>query len=140
MTSRFSAELETTVGPLLAELGFVLDEADDSPDQGGIERHIVYYRSSDCRMQIYEYSREGEVNCMIAPLGAPNEFGLNSKQWHYISKFSKRSNVPPQERLKIAIDEANAYVDPLQWVRDRIFKYYDSAHAGILEMYGTGHP
>ncbi|MDT5413302.1 MAG: hypothetical protein QOG14_5522, partial [Mycobacterium sp.] len=23
------------------------------------------------------------------------------------------------------------------WVRDRIVKYYDAAHKGILEMYGT---
>ena len=134
MTSRFSAEVQTTVGPLLAELGFALDEVDDSPDQGGIERHIVYYRSSDCKMQIHEYSREGEVNCMIAPLNAPNEFGLTSEQWHYISKFSKRSNVPPQERLRIAIAEANAYANPLEWVRDRIVKHYEAAHAGVLEM------
>lgn len=138
MTSRFSAEVQATVGPLLTERGFALDEIDDSPDRGGIERHIVYYRSSDCKMQIYEYSREGEVNCMIAPLNAPNEFGLTSKHWHYISKFSKRSNVPPEERLRIAIAEANAYANPLEWVRDRIIKYYEAAHAGILEMYGNG--
>ncbi len=49
---------------------------------------------------------------MIAPLNAPNEFGLISKHWHYISKFSKRSNVPPEERLRIAIAEANAYANP----------------------------
>ncbi|SPM28260.1 hypothetical protein [Mycobacterium terramassiliense] len=138
MTAGFSSEVQTIVGPLLAELGFVLDEVDDSPDQGGIERHIVYYRSSDCKMQIYEYSREGEVNSMIATLDAPNEFGLTSKQWHYISKFSKRSDVPPQERLRLAIAEANTYANPLEWVRDRIAKYYESAHAGILEMYGFG--
>jgi hypothetical protein len=137
MTAGFTAEVKTTLGPLLEELGFALDEVDDSPDQGGIERHVVYYRSNDCKMQIYQYSREGEVNCMIAPLAASNEFGLTSKQWHYISKFSKRSNVPPQERLRIAIAEANAYASPLEWVRDRIIKYYEAAHAGILEMYGT---
>jgi hypothetical protein len=113
MTSQFSEAVQTTVGPLLAQLGFALDEVDDRPDQGGIERHILYYRSSDCKIQIYEYSREGEVNCMIAPLTAPNEFGLTSKQWHYISKFSKRLNVPPEERLRVAIAEANAYA--IRW-------------------------
>jgi hypothetical protein len=138
MTSDFSADVQTTVGPLLAELGFILDEIDDSPDEGGIERHIVYYRSGDCKMQIYKSSREGEVNCMIAPLNVPNEFGLTAKKWHYISWFSKRSNVPPQERLRNAIVEANAYTDPLHWIRDRIVKHYETARAGILEKYRTG--
>jgi hypothetical protein len=108
---------------------------DDSPDEGGIERHIVYYRSSECKIQIYDFSREGEVNCMIAPLDAPNEFGLTSKKWHYISKFSKRSDIPPQERLRLAIAEAKSYANPLDWVRDRIAKNYDAARAGVLEMY-----
>ncbi|MCV7444278.1 hypothetical protein [Mycobacterium paraense] len=132
MTSDFSAQVQATVGPLLAELGFALDEVDDSPDQGGIERHIVYYRSNDCKIQIYESSREGEVNCMIATLDAPNEFGLTSKQWHYISKFSRRSDIPPDERLRLAIAEAKSYANPLEWVRDRIAKHYEAAHAGVL--------
>lgn len=138
MTPDFSTDVQTTVGPLLADLGFVVDEVDDSPDEGGIERHIVYYRSSECKIQIYDFSREGEANCMIAPLDAPNEFGLTSKKWHYISKFSKRSDVPPQERLRLAIAEARSYANPLDWVRDRIAKNYEAAHAGILEMYGKG--
>ncbi|MCV7197421.1 hypothetical protein [Mycobacterium angelicum] len=137
MTFNFSAHVETTLGPLLAELGFTLDEVDDNPDEGGIERHIIYYRSADCKIQIFDFPREGEVNCMIAPLDASNEFGLTSKQWHCISKFPKRPNVTPQERLRIAIAEANAYEDPLQWVKDRVVKHYETARAGILEMYGN---
>jgi hypothetical protein len=135
MTSDFLANVETTVGPLLKRLGFVLDGVDDSPDRGGIERHIVYYRSDDCKLQIYDSSREGEINCMIAPLSAPNEFGLTTKKWHYISRFSKRPDLPPQERLRVAIAEAKAYENQLDWVRDRIAKHYESAHAGILEKY-----
>jgi hypothetical protein len=137
MTSNFSTDVQTIVGPLLAELGFSVDEIDNSPDEGGIERHIVYYRSNDCKIQIYESSREGEVNCMIAPLDAPNVFGLTGKKWHFISRFSKRPNVPPQERLRTAIAEANAYADPLLWVRDRVAKHYDTAHAAILEKYDS---
>jgi hypothetical protein len=137
MTANFSADVRITVGPLLSDLGFVLDEIDDSPDVGGIERHIVYFRSGDCKLQIYYSSREGETNCMIAPLDAPNEFGLNSKKWHYFTKFSKRSDLPPQERVRRAIAEAKSYSNPLEWVRDRIIKYYEAAHAGILQMYAT---
>jgi hypothetical protein len=135
MTEAFLAGVRSIVEPLSAELGFQLVEVDDSPDEGGIERHIVYYRSSECKIQIYDFSREGEVNCMIAPLDAPNEFGLTSKKWHYISKFSKRSDIPPQERLRLAIAEAKSYANPLDWVRDRIAKNYDAARAGVLEMY-----
>lgn len=137
MTSDFSSTVQAILGPVLTELGFVVDEIDDDPDAGGRERHIVYYRSSDCRMQIYQSAREGEVNCMIAPLDSPNAFGLTAKRWHYISRFSKRPDVPAQERLRIAIAEANSYADPLLWVRDRIVKHYDTAHAAILEMYSS---
>jgi hypothetical protein len=63
MTSKFYADVQATVGPLLENLGFVLDEVDDSPDKGGISRNIVYYRSDDCRLQIYYSAREGEINC-----------------------------------------------------------------------------
>lgn len=78
-SSPFTVDVETVVGPLLDNLGFVLDDVDDSPDQGGIERHIVYYQSKDCRLQIYGSSREGEINCMIAPLDASSQFGLAGK-------------------------------------------------------------
>jgi hypothetical protein len=138
MTSEFSRDVQVIVGPLLKELGFMLDEIDDSPDEGGRSQHVVYYRSNDCKIQVYQSSREGETNCMIGPVNVPNEFGLRAKKWHYISKFSKRSDVPPQERLRLAIAEAKSYANPLDWVRDRIVKYYEAAHAGILEMYGTG--
>jgi hypothetical protein len=74
---------------------------------------------------------------MIAPLDAPNEFGLTGKKWHYISKFSKRSDLSPQERVRLAIAEARSYANQLDWVRDRIAKHYQAAHAGILQMYGT---
>jgi hypothetical protein len=137
MAAEFSTSVQVIVGPLLEELGFVLDEIDDSPDEGDRPRHIVYYRSTDCKIQVYQSSREGETNCMIAALDAPNVFGLTAKKWHFISKFSKRPNVPPQERLRAAIAEAKSYADPLLWVRDRIAKHYETAHAAILEMYGS---
>lgn len=137
MTSKFSREVQSVVGPLLEELGFVLDEIDDKPDEGGRTRHIVYYRSPDCKIQVYESYREGETNCMIAPLEAPNEFGLRAKRWQYLPRFTKRPDLPLEELVKLARAEYDAYADPLEWVRDRILKYYDAAHAGILEMYGT---
>ena len=138
MTSDFAADVDATVGPLLTKLGFVLSGVDDGPDEGGIPRHIVYFRSRDCKLQIYDSSREGEVNCMIAPLTAPDQFGLTGRDWYYISKFSRRSDLPPEERLRIAIAEGKAYENQLDWVKDRIIKHYETAHAAILQKYPGG--
>ncbi len=138
MTSEFSAEVRAVVEPLLTERGFFLDEIDDTPDEGGRGQHVVYYRSNDCKIQVYESSREGEVNCMIAPLDAPNEFGLRAKKWQYLTRFIKRPDLPLEELAELARGEYEAYENPLDWVRDRLAKYYEAAHAGILKMYGKG--
>jgi len=137
MASEFYADVEAKLGPLLQQMGFVMDGVDDCPDEGGIARNIVYYRSADCKLQIYYSAREGEINCMIAPLDAPNEFGLNSKKWHFISRFSKRPDIPLQEQLQIALAEVQSYENRLDWVKDRIIRQYEAAHAGILEKYGS---
>lgn len=135
MPSEFSAEVEMIVGPLLEELGFMLDEIHDSPEEGGRSQHVVYYRSRDCKIQVYQSSREGETNCMIAPLDVPNEFGLRAKKWQYLSRFTERPDLPLEELVKTARAEYMAYANPLYWVRDRIVRYYDAAHAGVLAMY-----
>ena len=138
MVPDFAAGVQTIVGPSLMERGFVLDEIDDGSDEGGRSRHVVYYRSNDCKLQVYESAREGEVNCMIAPLDVPNEFGLRAKKWQYLTRFATRPDLPLDELAELARVEYEAYSNPLYWVRDRIVKYYESAHAGILEMYGNG--
>jgi hypothetical protein len=43
MAFEFSRDVEAIVGPLLEELGFVLDEIDDSPDEGGRSRKTSPY-------------------------------------------------------------------------------------------------
>lgn len=134
--SEFSTEVQTIVGPVLKQLGFVLDEIDDSPDEGGRRQHIVYFRSEDCKVQVYESAREGEVNCMIAPIDVPNEFGLRARKWQFLTRFSKRPDLPLAELAELARAEYKSYSNPLEWVRDRIVKYYEAAHKGILEMYG----
>lgn len=137
MTTNFSNEVETIVGPLLAEKGFTLDGTDDSPDERGGTRHIVYYRSDDCKIQIYKSSREGEVNCMIAPLDASNEFGLRAERWQYLTRFVERPNLPIDELIQSARAEYESYPNPLQWVRDRIANSYEQARSGVLKMYGS---
>ena len=138
MTSEFAADVQTIVGPVLKGLGFVLDGIDDNPDEGGRRQDVVYYLSDDCKIQVYESSREGETNCMIAPLDAPNAFGLRAENWQFLTRFSKRPDLPLAELAALARAEYESYANPLEWVRDRIVKYYGAAHRGILEMYGTG--
>src|SRR5271169_37029 len=120
MTSEFSRDVQMIVGPLLKELGFMLDEIDDSPDEGGRSQHVVYYRSNDCKIQVYESSREGETNCMIAPIDAPDSFGLRVEKWQFLTRFSKHPDLPLAELAELARAEYNAYANPLEWVRDRI--------------------
>jgi hypothetical protein len=134
MTHQFSAEVQSIVGPLLIDLGFVLDGVEDF-DEGGLPGTVVYYRSDDCKIQIYQSGREGETNCMIAPLDAPDSFGLRADKWQYLLRFSKTPDLPLAELAALTRAEYNAYANPLEWVRDRIAKYYPAAHTGILEMY-----
>lgn len=75
---------------------------------------------------------------MIAPLDAPNAFGLRTKKWQYLTRFAKRrENVPLEEQVRLARAEYYSYTNPLEWVKDRIVRNYEAAHAGILEMYGN---
>jgi hypothetical protein len=139
MTENFPTGVQSIVGPLLAHLGFVLDGIDNDVDEGGRRNSVVYYRSNDCKIQIYQSSREGSVNCMIAPLDAPNKFGPRDRsyKWQYLTRFSLEPNVPLEELVQSVSFEAETDTEQLDWVRDRIVKYFDVAHAGILQMYGT---
>ena len=139
MRHAFSAEVEQVVGSVVAARGFVLDETDDRPDTGGRERHVVYYRSADCKIQVYYSSREGETNVMIAPVDAPNSFGLNTTGWRYLGRFAERPSGSLHDIATMARREVESYADPLEWVRDRIVRFFDVAHAGILAMDNAGH-
>jgi hypothetical protein len=138
MTQQFLTEVRSIIEPILDELGFRIDEYVGDIDEGGRTAAVVFYRSDDCKMQIYYSAREGEINFMIAPLDVPNEFGLNGEKWYYISYFSKRPDLLPKERLRQAIAEVQTYDNRLDWVKDRIIKHYETARAGILEKFGSG--
>jgi hypothetical protein len=138
VSSEFSQEVQTIVGPLLADLGFDLDAIDDSPDEGGRYQHIVFYKSDDCKIQVYESGREGETNCMIAPLAAANSFGLRTEKWQFLTRFSQGPDLPLVELAEFARAQYNSYANPLEWVRDRIAECYPAAHQGILDLYAAG--
>lgn len=136
MMTAFADAVEAIVGPVLAVRGFILDQVHDEPDSGGRDLHVVYYRSPDCKIQVYQSSREGETNAMIAPSDAPNQFGLNAPGWQFLTMFTERPADPIAEVIERARQEYHSYGDPLLWVRDRIVKYFDAAHARIAATPG----
>jgi hypothetical protein len=130
--SGFAKDVAEVVGPLLATKGFTLDQVDDGKDdaEGGRHLSVVYYRGSDCKIQIYESAREGETNCMIGSLDAPNVLGLRkpSRKWQYFGRFVPLPDLPLDELIEKVRAEHGSYATPLHWVRSRIEKYYDAAH------------
>ena len=116
--SDFTTEVQAIVGPQLLAMGFVLDQVDDGtdgPDGGGRPLRVVYYRGSDVKIQIYESIREGETNCMIGTLDAPNEWGpLNpSKKWQYFTRFVPLPELPLKELVKQARANYESHANPL---------------------------
>ena len=99
----------------------------------------MFFRSEDCKIQVYDSLRGGEINCMIGPLDAQNVFGLydRSGKWQYLPRFAIRQGVPLEEIMKDkAPVEFPTSAQFLESVRRRIEKYFPVAHAGILEMTG----
>lgn len=141
VTEEFSNKVEIIIGPLLDSLGFELDGIDNHVDEGGRLGAVVYYRSNDCKIQIYWSGREFEINAMIAPLSAPNEHGLynRSSQWHYLNEFIKNPDLPLEQLVQVLKSErANFDSDTkwLGWLKGRIAQYFEPAHAGVLELHG----
>lgn len=134
----FSREVQTIVGPLLSSMGFALDSIDNDVDEGGRTGSVVFYRSQDCKIQIYFSAREREINAMIGPLDAPNEHGLytRSPDWHYLNDFSDEPKLPLEELVeKLRSDRTNFETTTkwLEWIKaERIVRYFDSAHAAIV--------
>lgn len=137
MAEDFPQKVQSIVGPRLADLGFELDEIDNNVDEGGRHGSVVYYRSADCKLQIYWSEREGEINAMIARLDAPNEHGLynRSSQWHYLNDFIQAPDLPLEELVKVLkAERANFESDTkwLEWLRGRIETNFPAARDGVL--------
>ncbi|WP_422745636.1 hypothetical protein ACN27E_24995 [Mycobacterium sp. WMMD1722] len=142
MTKKFVSDVQSVIGPLMTDLGFVLDGVDDSVDEGGRTGAVVFYRRWDCKLQIYWSAREFEINVMIAPGWAPNEHGLydRSAKWHYLTEFVPRPDVPLEQLVKmLRADRANFESDTtwLMWLKERIAENFAAAHLGVLHMYDS---
>lgn len=134
----FLTKVYRIVEPLLNELGFHVDEFDAKVDDWGRPGAVVYFRSSDCKIQIYDSSRDGSINCMIAPSGAENIFGPHdqSGKWQYLPRFALRQGISAEQIQETDLPECPTMDQLLRAVRCRIEKYFPVAHAGVLEMGG----
>ncbi|MCV7027932.1 hypothetical protein [Mycobacterium sherrisii] len=135
----FLTKVRRIVEPLLSELGFQVDEFDADVDDWGRTGAVVYFRSVDCKIQNYDSSREGSINCMIAPLHALNVFGPHdqSGMWQYLPRFGLRQGVPLDAVRETALPDFPTTDQFLESVRGRIERYFPIAHAGILQMRGA---
>lgn len=135
-SSTFADAVLKIVGPTLEGKGFSIDEIDADIDEGGRSGSAVYFRSVDCKIQIYKSAREGNINTMIAPLGAPNEFGPHDRSatWKFLNEFQPAPDPAVEELAKTVSYEARSEPEQLAAARDRIIADYDTARAEILRQ------
>jgi hypothetical protein len=106
-----SSDVERYMGPTLAALGFHLDEVDADVVYGERPAWAVFYRGPDCKLQVCWSAREGGVDFMLAPLDAPNEYGLlnKSKKWRFMLALSDVTDDLATPPLGVATDEVWAW-------------------------------
>lgn len=137
MTQEFLMAVRSIVEPLLTELGFQLDEYVGDIGASDKKGSAVIFRSEDCKIQVYDSRRNGDINCMIAPLAATNTFGPydSSGVWQYIALFAIKAGVSNEELMNDQLSsDFPTTNERLEWVRGRIHKYYPVAHEGILKI------
>ena len=127
------AELIQYLGPPLARKGFVLDEVQDDVEYGECAAWAIYYRSGDCKLQVYWSSRTGDLNFMVAPSDAPNEFALSnsSKQWKSMFLLSGERDDLPTPGF-----DADAEAD-MAFLKARFEIHFESARRALLAQYPT---
>jgi hypothetical protein len=91
LTMSASADAKAHLGPALTRLGFSLEAADEDVVHGERPAWAVYYRGTDCKLQVCWSARDSGIDFMLAPLDAPYEFGPSSrsKGWEYMLTLSE---------------------------------------------------
>jgi len=65
----------------LAARGFRLEHAAHNLDYGGRPAWALFYRGSDCKVQLCWSDRNGGLTYFLAPIDAPNELGLINERF-----------------------------------------------------------
>lgn len=84
------ADVDRYLGPVLADMGFVLDEIREGLTFKERPAWAVFYRRNDCTLQVCWSAREGSTDFMLAKPEARNAFGLDdsAKGWHFLLMLS----------------------------------------------------
>jgi len=123
-----AAQVERFLNPTLSHAGFKLSQIDDPTVYQNRPAWAIYYSGKDCKLQICWSARDGGIDFLLAPLDAPNEFGLAnaSKKWRLMLMLSNAHDdlpTPPPD----ADDETE-----MSWLRALFEIHFESARAALV--------
>ena len=121
-------ELDRFLEPSLSAAGLELDEIEESIEYRERPAWAIFYRGKDCKLQVCWSARDGGIDFMLAPLDAPNEFGLtnSSKKWHFMLMLSD-----VHDDLKTPGIEADDHT-VMSWLKGLFDIHFHSARAALL--------
>lgn len=122
------ADVERFLEPTLSHAGFKLEEIDDAAIYGDRPAWAVYYRGQDCKLQICWSARDGGIDFMLAPLDAPNEFGLlnRSNKWQFMLLLSDAHD----DLTTPGLDADDGAV--MSWLKALFEVHFDAARNALL--------
>ncbi|MCV7329415.1 hypothetical protein H7J81_04810 [Mycobacterium cookii] len=116
----------------MSHAGFRLSQLDDPTVYQGRPAWAIYYAGKDCKLQVCWSARDGGIDFLLAPLEAPNEFGLSnaSKKWHLMLMLSKA-----HDDLATPVPDADDEAE-MSWLKALFEIHFESAHAALLSSDG----
>jgi len=123
-----SVDLARFLEPTLSHAGFKLDEVDGAAIYGDRPAWAIYYCCQDCKLQVCWSARDGGIDFMLAPLDAPNEFGLlnRSRKWHFMLMLSNARD----ELSTPGLDADDDTV--MSWLKALFEVHFEPAHTALL--------
>jgi hypothetical protein len=123
-----AAELQQYLEPTLSRAGLRLDDIEDPSVYQSRPAWAIYYRGQDCKLQISWSARDGGIDYLLAPLDAPNEFGLlnESKEWQLMLMLSNLS-----DNLVTPALDADMETE-MSWLKALFEIHFDAARAALL--------
>ncbi|WP_233428560.1 hypothetical protein [Mycolicibacter heraklionensis] len=121
-------ELDQYLGRTLSWAGLEMDEVQDALTYGDRRAWAIFYRGSDCKLQFCWSARNGGFNFMLAPLDAPNEFGLSnqSRAWQAMLRLSDAHDQLKTPGMSAGDNEIMA------WLKDIFEIHFGPARAALL--------
>lgn len=121
-------DLGQFLGRTLSGAGLEMDEVLDDLIYADRGAWAIFYRGPDCKLQLYWSARNGGLNFMLAPLDAPNEFGLSnqSRAWQSMLRLSDAHDQLKTPGMSADDNEIMA------WLKDIFEIHFGPARAALL--------